>query len=300
MIGVASSKPQVAELLEQDQSGDDADQEDRRPATASDGPRCVGTCPSSRRLTSNATSKSSRPRRGVELHQSPDALRQAPRSAGIGLQGCAESGDPKYRKLEAVVEEVKAETRELFEARVVWRFFRARSVAEQVALFGDNGTPLVEWALPRQASGEGLCLADYVLPEDHLALFVTTSGRGLRAQSLQWKEEGEYLKSHALAVLALETAEAAAEWIHEKLRADWGFADPESTTRRDLFSARYHGKRYSFGYPACPDLEGQRQLFAALEPGDIGVELTEGDMMDPEGSVSAIVLHHPDAKYFGV
>ena len=96
------------------------------------------------------------------------------------------------------------------------------------------------------------------------------------------------------------TAEAAAEWLHMKLRAAWGFPDPPETTPQDRFAARYHGRRYSFGYPACPDLGGQRALFAALQPEEIGVHLTEGDMMEPEASVSALVFHHPDAKYFGV
>jgi 5-methyltetrahydrofolate--homocysteine methyltransferase len=68
----------------------------------------------------------------------------------------------------------------------------------------------------------------------------------------------------------------------------------------DRFAARYRGKRYSFGYPACPDLAGQEALFAALRPEEIGVELTEGHMMEPEASVSALVLHHPEARYFGV
>jgi 5-methyltetrahydrofolate--homocysteine methyltransferase len=122
----------------------------------------------------------------------------------------------------------------------------------------------------------------------------------VREQSLEWKEEGEYLKSHAVASLALETAEAAAEWLHHHLREQWGFPDPPETSAQDRFSGRYHGKRYSFGYPACPDLAGQRQLFEALQPADIGVELTEGDMMNPAASVSALVFHHPEAKYFGV
>ncbi|MGB3564574.1 MAG: vitamin B12 dependent-methionine synthase activation domain-containing protein, partial [Thermoanaerobaculia bacterium] len=114
------------------------------------------------------------------------------------------------------------------------------------------------------------------------------------------KEAGEYLKSHAFAALALETAEAAAELVHKRLRAAWGFPDPDEMTLQDRFSARYRGKRCSFGYPACPDLANQRQLFAALGPEEIGVTLTEGDMMDPEASVSALVFHHPDARYFGV
>jgi 5-methyltetrahydrofolate--homocysteine methyltransferase len=108
------------------------------------------------------------------------------------------------------------------------------------------------------------------------------------------------LRSHAFAALALETAEAAAEWVHAHLRAAWGFPDPADLSPREQLSARYRGKRYSFGYPACPDLAGQRGLFQALRPEEIGVELTEGDMMDPEASVSALVMQHPDAKYFGV
>ena len=122
----------------------------------------------------------------------------------------------------------------------------------------------------------------------------------MRARVEAWKQAGEYLKSHAFAALALETAEAAAEWLHRKLRADWGFADGAEIALHDRLQARYRGKRYSFGYPACPDLAGQRQLFAALRPEEIGVELTEGDMMDPEASVSALVFHHPEARYFGV
>ncbi len=100
--------------------------------------------------------------------------------------------------------------------------------------------------------------------------------------------------------MALETAEAAAELLHQRLRAELGFPDPPEMTTRERLAAKYRGKRYSFGYPACPDLAGQRQLFAALQPADIGVELTEGDMMDPEATVSALVFHHPDARYFGV
>ncbi|MXX74697.1 MAG: hypothetical protein F4Y77_04730 [Holophagales bacterium] len=135
---------------------------------------------------------------------------------------------------------------------------------------------------------------------DHVALFVVTAGAGVRETAERFKREGEYLKSHAYAALALETAEAAAELQHQRLRAELGFPDPPEMTTRERLAARYRGKRYSFGYPACPDLAGQRQLFAALEPADIGVELTEGDMMDPEATVSALVFHHPDARYFGV
>ena len=155
-----------------------------------------------------------------------------------------------------------------------------------------------EWSLPRQDAGGGLCLTDYVLPEDdHVALLVTTAAGRVRERVESLKREGEYLKSHGLAALALETAEAAAELVHRRIRAAWGIADPPDMTLRDTLSARYRGKRYSFG---CPEMEGQVALFDALDPTEIGVELTDGYMMDPEASVSAIVVHHPEARYFGV
>jgi 5-methyltetrahydrofolate--homocysteine methyltransferase len=105
---------------------------------------------------------------------------------------------------------------------------------------------------------------------------------------------------HALQALAIETAEAAAEWLHARLRNLWGFPDPPDTTMRDRFRSHYRGRRYSFGYPACPELEDQATLFALLRPEEIGVTLTDGYMMEPEASVSALVFHHPDAIYFGV
>jgi 5-methyltetrahydrofolate--homocysteine methyltransferase len=224
----------------------------------------------------------------------------------LGLRGVvkklAEEGDEKYRKLETVVDELKAIARGgAMTARAVWRFFPAEAEGDRLTLrCPGTGKVAAEWTFPRQEGNEGLSIPDFVLPGDHVALFVTTAGHGVRERVAEWKRQGEYLKSHAFAALALETAEGAAEWLHRKLRADWGFPDPPGLSAQDRFAARYRGKRYSFGYPACPDLAGQRALFAALRPEEIGVELTEGDMMDPEASVSALVFQHPDARYFGV
>jgi 5-methyltetrahydrofolate--homocysteine methyltransferase len=232
----------------------------------------------------------------------------------LGLKGSIRKlqreGDPKLAKLERVIEEVQQEARAgTMEAAAVWRFFPAQverngggpGERETVALLDPaSGGPLVRWAFPRQAAGHRLCLADYLVDGDHLALFVTTAGRGIRERVEELKARGEYLKSHALAALALETAEAAAELLHHRLRELWGFPDPPEVTMEDRFAARYRGKRYSFGYPACPELADQEQLFTALAPEDIGVHLTEGFMMDPEASVSALVFHHPEARYFGV
>jgi 5-methyltetrahydrofolate--homocysteine methyltransferase len=224
----------------------------------------------------------------------------------LGLKGAVrqleEQGDPKLLKLKAIVAGLQDEARGgALHARAVWRFFPAAAEGNRITLLDPaTGALAAAWDFPRQQREGGLCLADYLLPGDHLALFVTTAGAGVRERVEEWKRRGDYLKSHAFAALALETAEAAAEHLHACLRRQWGFPDPPDLTLQDTLAARYRGKRYSFGYPACPDLAFQRQLFEVLAPHQIGVELTEGDMMDPEASVSALVFHHPDARYFGV
>ncbi|MFO7699241.1 MAG: vitamin B12 dependent-methionine synthase activation domain-containing protein, partial [Acidimicrobiia bacterium] len=95
------------------------------------------------------------------------------------------------------------------------------------------------------------------------------------------------------AVWRFLAAEAAAEWLHARLRADWGFPDPPELTMKDRFASRYRGARYSFGYPACPDINDQAGLFELLTSSDLGVELTERMMLVPEASVSALVLSRP-------
>ncbi len=99
-------------------------------------------------------------------------------------------------------------------------------------------------------------------------------------------------------MLATETAEGAAEWLHRRIREDWGFPDPPTLTMHDRFTSRYRGKRYSFGYPACPNMDDQQGIWKLLRPEEIGVRLTEGMMMEPEASVSALVFQHPDCAYF--
>jgi 5-methyltetrahydrofolate--homocysteine methyltransferase len=234
----------------------------------------------------------------------------------LGLKGnvrhLLERKDPKALELRAVVEQAQAECRAGgMTARAVWRFLPAVGQGNRLTLY-DAATmaPLETFDFPRQAKPDGLSLADLVLPPDEgrpdaggmdsVALFVTTAGEGIRERADAHKGAGRYLMSHVLQALALETAEAAAEWIHAKIRALWGFPDPPELTAPQRFQAKYRGKRYSFGYPACPNLEDQAQLFRVLRPEDIGVQLTEGFMMEPEASVSALAFHHPDAAYFGV
>jgi 5-methyltetrahydrofolate--homocysteine methyltransferase len=145
----------------------------------------------------------------------------------------------------------------------------------------------------RQRAGDKLFLSDYILPArdgqpDHLAPFVVTAGAGIREKSEEAKAAGRYLYSHGSQALALETAEASAEWLDRRIREDWSFADPPSMTMAERFASRYRGKRYSFGYPACPALEDQAGIWMLLDPEAIGVHLREGMMMDREASLSAL------------
>jgi 5-methyltetrahydrofolate--homocysteine methyltransferase len=214
--------------------------------------------------------------------------------------------DPKAVELFENMEEVKKEAAEFMKIRAVWQFFEAEAAGDSLLLFAPGeATPLHTFRFPRQRKGDFLCLADYVLPakngqRDHLALFVVTAGEGIRSRSEKAKNDGYYFKSHGLQALAIETAEACAEWLHRRIREDWGFPDPPELIMAQRFTSRYRGKRYSFGYPACPNLEDQAGLWKLLKPEEIGVQLTEGMMMDPEASVSALVFHHPDCSYFSV
>jgi 5-methyltetrahydrofolate--homocysteine methyltransferase len=214
--------------------------------------------------------------------------------------------DPKAVELFENMEEVKKEAAEFMKIRAVWQFFEAEAEGEALHLFAPGAkVPLHTFQFGRQRMGDFLCLSDYVLPardgkRDHLALFVVTAGEGIRNRSEKAKNEGYYFKSHGLQALAIEAAEACAEWLHRRIREDWGFPDPPEMTMAQRFTSRYRGKRYSFGYPACPNLEDQAGLWKLLRPEEIGVQLTEGFMMDPEASVSALVFQHPDCTYFSV
>ena len=204
------------------------------------------------------------------------------------------------------MEEVKKEAAEFMKVRAVWQFFEAEAEGEALHLYAPGGKePVVTWQFKRQRGGDQLCLSDYVLEpkdgkRDHVAVFVVTAGEGVRERSEKAKNEGYYFRSHGLQALAIESAEACAEWLHRRIREDWGFPDAAEMTMAQRFTSRYRGKRYSFGYPACPDLEDQAGIWKILKPEDIGVQLTEGFMMDPEASVSALVFQHPDCTYFSV
>jgi 5-methyltetrahydrofolate--homocysteine methyltransferase len=214
--------------------------------------------------------------------------------------------DPQAVELFEKMEEVKNEASGFMKVRAVWQFFESEAAGDSLQLFSAGAKePLHTFRFPRQRQGDFLCLSDYVLPpqnsqRDHLALFVVSAGEGIRPRAERAKNEGYYFMSHGLQALAIETAEACAEWLHRRIREDWGFPDPPELTMAQRFTSRYRGKRYSFGYPACPNLDDQAGIWKLLKPEEIGVQLTEGFMMDPEASVSALVFQHPDCTYFGV
>jgi 5-methyltetrahydrofolate--homocysteine methyltransferase len=228
----------------------------------------------------------------------------------LGYKGNLEQAladrEPKALELFQQVEALKQEAMRFMKVWAVWQFFEAERDGNSIRLFAPGqAAPLHTFRFGRQARTDGLCLSDYILDaaagsRDHLALFVVTAGAGIREQAESWKGSGEFLKAHAIQALALETAEGAAEWLHRRIREDWGFPDPPTMTMHDRFTSKYRGKRYSFGYPACPNLDDQQAVWRLLQPEDIGVRLTEGMMMEPEASVSALVFHHPDCAYFSV
>ncbi|MDQ0339979.1 5-methyltetrahydrofolate--homocysteine methyltransferase [Caldalkalibacillus uzonensis] len=231
----------------------------------------------------------------------------------LGLKGkvarLLEEGDERAVELKELVDSLLTEAKAngLISAHGVYQFFPAQSEGDDVLIYdpADRQTVLERFHFPRQAKAPYLCLADYLKPVDsgevdYVGFFAVTAGKGIREQALKLKEKGDYLRSHALQALALELAEGFAERMHQVIRDKWGFPDPPDFTMQDRFSAKYQGQRYSFGYPACPNLEDQAKLFRLIRPEEIGITLTEGFMMEPEASVTAIVFAHPEARYFNV
>ncbi|MDQ1909251.1 methionine synthase [Paenibacillus sp. GD4] len=231
----------------------------------------------------------------------------------LGLKGkvekLLEDKDSKAVQLKETVDQIleEAQREGVIKAHAMYRFFPAQSNGNEVLVYDpqDHTKVLQKFTFPRQGTEPFLCLADYLKSVDsgemdYVGFLVVTAGHGVSDRATIMRDKGDYLRSHVLQATALETAEAFAERVHQMMRDVWGFPDPADMTMQERFGAKYRGQRFSFGYPACPDLDDQKQLFALLNPEDIGVELTEGSMMEPEASVSAIVFAHPQARYFNV
>jgi 5-methyltetrahydrofolate--homocysteine methyltransferase len=220
--------------------------------------------------------------------------------------------ETKYRPiLKELEEEVIAAG--WFEPKVVYGYFGAQSEGNDVIVYGlpegwkqGDTAPgeTLRFTFPRQREGRGLCISDFFLSKsggriDVLGMSCVTIGATASHETQKLFEGGEYTKYLYLHGLSVETAEALAELSHKKIREELGIAGDDTPHIRDLFHQKYRGSRYSFGYPACPNLEDQTKLFALLHPDEtIGVHLTTGFLLEPEQSTSAIIVHHPAAKYF--
>lgn len=193
----------------------------------------------------------------------------------------------------------------VMQPKVKWGYFPCHSNGNDLIIYEEDArTERLRFTFPRQRDGRRLCLSDFFRPlgsqPDTVGFQIVTVGSAVSELERDLFAKGEYqdyLFTHGMGV---ETAEALAEYWHRQVRIEMGIADQEPDEMKLLFSAKYHGARYSFGYPACPNLEDQAKLFELLHPEDIGIELTEEFMLAPEQSTSAIVVHHPEAKYFNV
>jgi 5-methyltetrahydrofolate--homocysteine methyltransferase len=169
----------------------------------------------------------------------------------------------------------------------------------------DDERELTRFSFPRQNKEGGLCIADFFRDvssneRDVIALQVVTMGRRASEAAREWFAEDRYQDYLYLHGLSVEMAEAFAEYLHKRIRGELGFAAEEARDPEAMLNQGYRGSRYSFGYPACPNLADQKQLLALLGADEIGITLSEEDQLDPEQSTSAIVVHHPQAKYFSV
>ncbi|MFJ3952796.1 methionine synthase [Streptomyces libani] len=197
----------------------------------------------------------------------------------------------------------KLQTENLLEAAVVHGYFPCVSKGEDLILLHEDGTERTRFTFPRQRRGRRLCLADYFRPEesgetDVVGLQVVTVGSkigGATAELFEANSYRDYLELHGLSV---QLAEALAEYWHARVRAELGFAGEDPDDVEDMFALKYRGARFSLGYGACPDLEDRAKIADLLRPERIGVELSEEFQLHPEQSTDAIVIHHPEAKYF--
>jgi 5-methyltetrahydrofolate--homocysteine methyltransferase len=234
--------------------------------------------------------------------------------------------EEKFRPIKKKLEEEVAGA-DLFDAKVVYGYFPCQSDGNDVVVYevpsteylvssasqnlqhrgrsGAQGETL-RFTFPRQREGRRLCISDFFAGKssgkmDVIGFSLVTIGAKASVETQKLFEGGEYTKYLYLHGLSVETAEALAELHHKTMREELGISGEDAAAIRDLFHQKYRGSRYSFGYPACPNLEDQTKLFVLLKPEEnVGVRLTSGFLLEPEQSTSALVVHHPGAKYFVV
>jgi len=200
--------------------------------------------------------------------------------------------------------EETAAREKILQPRAVYGYWKAAGQGNDLILFAEDGvSEVARFSLPRQAGADGQCLADFVRDVDSgerdvVGLQVVTMGAYASEVAQQWFAANRYQDYLYLHGLSVEMAEALAEYVHTRIRAELGFGAEDARDTDELLQQGYRGSRYSFGYPACPKVEDQAQLLQLLEAERIGVSLTDEFQLNPEQSTSALVIHHPKAKYF--
>jgi 5-methyltetrahydrofolate--homocysteine methyltransferase len=217
---------------------------------------------------------------------------------------------PIYRQL---VE--RCEREDILRPQAIYGYWPCNSDGDDLIVFAPpgkaldrpelHGGELLRFRFPRQRKHPNWCLSDFWRPvqagvADVAAFSLVTAGRRVSEVAREWFAENQYQQYLFLHGLGVETAEALAEFIHKQVRVELGIAGQDARDLAKLFQQGYQGSRYSFGYPACPNLEDQVQLMKLLQPARIGVTLSEEYQLDPEQSTSAIIAYHPAARYFNV
>jgi 5-methyltetrahydrofolate--homocysteine methyltransferase len=217
-------------------------------------------------------------------------------------------------QIRPVFERLKEQCREeaILQPAVVYGYFPAAAEGDDLVVYDpdapDERREIERFTFPRQEGRQRLCISDFFLPADAgrvggvdvLGLHCVTVGPRASEAARRLFENNEYQEYLYLHGLGVETAEALAEYWHKRMRQELGIAGDDSPKIRELFTQHYRGSRYSFGYPACPEMSDQEKLWRLLRPERIGCTLTENWQIDPEQSTSAIIVHHPGAKYFNV
>ncbi|MFF7364527.1 methionine synthase [Streptomyces sp. NPDC008125] len=197
----------------------------------------------------------------------------------------------------------KLQSENLLEAAVVYGYFPCVSKGDDLVLLNEDGSERTRFTFPRQRRGRRLCLADFFRPEesgekDVVGLQVVTVGSRIGAETAKLFEANAYRDYLELHGLSVQLAEALAEYWHARVRSELGYSGEDPAQVEDMFALKYRGARFSLGYGACPDLEDRAKIADLLQPERIGVHLSEEFQLHPEQSTDAIVIHHPEAKYF--
>jgi len=200
----------------------------------------------------------------------------------------------------------ECEAQDILQPKAAYGYFKCAARGNDLVLFDESGKKEIGlFALPRQDKEGGICVADFFRDidsgeRDVLAMQVVTAGQKVADVGREWFANNRYQDYLYLHGLGVEIAEALAEYMHKRIRAELGFGHEDERDIKKMLKQGYRGSRYSFGYPACPRLEDQELLLKLLEASKIGVELSDEFQLHPEQSTSAIVVHHPQAKYFNI